>query len=66
MHWLVWLHLVALGDRFATFFLLLLVVPPPRWLGAVEEHWHESVIVHGHLPVICEGYCTFPDEEVIR
>jgi hypothetical protein len=31
-------------------------LPPPRWLGAAEESWHELVIVHGHLPVICEGF----------
>ena len=25
-------------------------LPPPRRLGAAEEHWHELVIVRGHLP----------------
>ena len=35
--------------------LLLLVVAPPRGLGAAEELWHESVIVRGHLLVIVRG-----------
>ena len=38
-------------------------LPLPRRLGVAEEHWHELVIVHGHLPVICEGSCTFPGGE---
>jgi hypothetical protein len=29
----------------------------------MEELWHELVIIHGHLPVICEGSYTFPEEE---
>ena len=36
-------------------FLFLLVVVPPRQLGAAEEHWHELVIVRGHLLVIMRG-----------
>jgi hypothetical protein len=34
-----------------------------RRLGAANEHWHELVIVRGHLSVICEGSCTFPGRE---
>ena len=29
---------------------------PPRWLGAMEEHWHELVIFCGYLPVILRGF----------
>ena len=29
---------------------------PPRWLEAVEEDWHEMVIVRDHLPVIVRGF----------
>jgi hypothetical protein len=32
---------------------------PPRLLKAAEEHWHELVIVHGHLLEICEGLLIF-------
>ena len=34
----------------------------PRWLGAVEEDWHELVIVRGHLPVIVRGLVPSPVE----
>jgi hypothetical protein len=34
--------------------------PTPRRLGAVEEHWHELVIVRGHLPVIVRGLVPSP------
>jgi len=37
-------------------------LPPPRRLGAAEEHWHELVIVRGHLPVIVRGLVPFPTE----
>ena len=30
-------------------------LPIPRRLGAAEEHWHELVIVRGHLLVIVRG-----------
>jgi len=30
-------------------------LPSPRWLGAVDEYWHELTIVRGHLPVIVTG-----------
>jgi hypothetical protein len=37
-------------------------LPPPRWLGATEEHWHELVIVRGHLPMIVRGLVPSPAE----
>ena len=37
-------------------------LPPPRWLGAAEELWHEFVIVRGHLPVIVRGLVPSPAE----
>jgi hypothetical protein len=30
-------------------------LPPPRQLETAEEHWHELVIVRGHLPMIARG-----------
>ena len=35
---------------------------PPRRLGAVEEHWHELVIVRGHLLMIVSGLVPSPVE----
>jgi hypothetical protein len=35
-------------------------LPTPKWLGATEEHWHELVIVRGHLPVIARGLVPSP------
>ena len=35
-------------------------LPPPRWLGAAEEDWHELVIARGHLPVIVRGLAPSP------
>ena len=37
-------------------------LPPHRWLGAAKEHWHELVIVCGHLPVIVRGHVPSPAE----
>jgi len=37
-------------------------LPPPRWLEATEEHWHEQVIVCGHLPLIVRGLVPSPTE----
>jgi hypothetical protein len=34
-------------------------LPPPRWLGVVEESWQELEIVLGHLSVIMRGSCAF-------
>jgi hypothetical protein len=34
----------------------------PRRLRAVEECWHELVIVRGHLQVIVRGLVPFPME----
>ena len=45
----------------ATDFLLLLVFAATYMVLVVEEHRHELVIVRGHLLVICEGSCAFPD-----
>jgi len=32
-------------------------LPPPKRVGAAEEHRHKLVIVHGHLPTIVRGLC---------
>jgi hypothetical protein len=37
-------------------------LPPPRRLGAVDEHWHELVNVHGHLLMIVRGLIPSPAE----
>ena len=61
MHLHEWLHLVALGDRFGCgFSCYSWWLPPPSRLGAAEEHWHELVIVRGHLPVIVRGLVPSP------
>ena len=49
---------MALGDPFGCGFLVTLGgFHAPRRFGAAEEHWHELVIVRGHLPVIVRGLC---------
>ena len=35
-------------------------LPPPRQLGAAEEHWQELVIVRGYLPVIVRSIVPSP------
>jgi len=37
-------------------------LPPPKWLGVAEEHWHELVIVRGHVPMIVRGFVPTPTE----
>ena len=37
-------------------------LPPPRRFGAVKDHRHELVIVHGCLPVIVRGLVPSPAE----
>jgi len=57
VHLVEWLHLVCTwGSIWLWFSYYSWWLPPPRWLGAAEEHWHELVIVCGHLPVIMRGF----------
>ena len=39
-----WYSCFTMGFAYCSWWL-----PPPRWLGAAEEDWHELVIIRGHL-----------------
>ena len=46
--------------------LLLLVVAPPRWLGAARIIEQRVVIVSGSDRGDCEGFLTFPQQSARR
>ena len=57
------MHLVALEDQFSYGFLITLGgCHDLDGFGAAEEHWHELVIVRGHLSVIVRGLVPSPAE----
>jgi hypothetical protein len=53
---------VALRDRCGCGFLVTLVVPPPKWLGAAEDLRHVLVIVRGRLHWLWGGLAPCPTE----